>query len=132
MKGIIKNLAPHIFLIDGVGAFLTAINTGIIFILIQEWIGMPYQVLIPLAIIAAVFCIYSLGCHFFLKRNRRNYLRAIAIGNLMYISLTAILVYLHFDRLELLGIIYFVSEIMIVSILIYIEFSISKIIDLNQ
>jgi len=120
------NLSSKIFLIDGVGAFTTAFVLGIVFPNIQAYIGMPREILIPLALAAFGFFIYSISCHLFLKRNSKPFLRAIATANSIYCLVTAVLITLLFDQLTVIGIIYFLGEIIIVGVLIYLEISVSK------
>jgi hypothetical protein len=60
-----RTIEDKIFLFDAGGAFLASFMLGVVLTNFQEHIGMPKEVLIPLAITALVFCIYSLSCYFF-------------------------------------------------------------------
>lgn len=115
---------PKIFLVDGLGALLTAFIVGIVFTNFQESIGMPKVVLIALALIAVVFCIYSLSCFLFLKNNWKPFLKAIAIANLFYCIITAVLIITFFHQITILGLLYFIGEIIVIAVLVYFEFSI--------
>jgi hypothetical protein len=86
---------------------------------------MPVSVLTQLSMIAACFCIYSALCFLFLKRNWAPFIQIIGIANLLYCVLTMGVVLIHFQRLTALGIAYFLGEIVIVSVLIYIELNVA-------
>ncbi|WP_375579353.1 hypothetical protein ABWH96_20500 [Marivirga tractuosa] len=126
MKLADQLLSPpkKIFLIDALGAFLTASILGIVFTNFQEYIGIPTDILISLALIAVVFFIYSMSCFLFMKMKWKPYLKAIAIANLLYCILTVALILTFFHQLTLLGLFYFIGEIIVVLFLIYIELSI--------
>ena len=98
------------FLLDAFGAFLTALLLGVILPAFQPFFGMPVTVLYCLAGIAAVFCLYSLGCHFRAGDQWRPLLRAIALANLAYCCLTMGLVVYWWEQLTALGVLYFVGE----------------------
>lgn len=111
-----------IFLIDAIGAFVTAVTLGVIFTKIQGYIGMPRAILSILAFIALGFCIYSFSCYYFLKNDLKPFLKAIAIANLLYCLTTAILIFTLFQQLTIFGLFYFIGEIMVIGILVYFEF----------
>ncbi|WKV13600.1 hypothetical protein [Marivirga harenae] len=120
MDRILKN-PTKVFLIDAVGAFLTAITLGIVFTSVQEFIGMPKELLISLAIVASLFFIYSASCFFKPQKNWRTFLGVIATANLMYCLLTSFLIITYFDQLTIVGILYFVGEITLIVLLVYFE-----------
>lgn len=110
-----------IFLIDSLGAFVTAILIGLLLTRFQEFIGMPVEILFGLAGIAVFFCIYSLSCYLFLKRNWRPFLKAIAIANLLYCLTTIVLIITLYHQITILGLLYFVGEIIVIGVLVYFE-----------
>jgi hypothetical protein len=113
--------SKNIFLIDGLGASLTAFLTGAILIFFVEYLGMPQNILVTLVSIACVFAVYSLTCHFLKPKNWRFFLVFIAILNLVYCA-ALVGFALHFAvRLTLLGISYFTAEVVVVLILVYAE-----------
>jgi len=114
-----------LFLIDGLGALLTAFLTGVLLRMFEEAFGMPQKHLIILSILAGIFAIYSMSCYFFVGKKWRIFLRIIAIANLLYCFLTAGLVMYLYQQLTILGVIYFVAEILIVIALVYVELSVS-------
>ena len=110
-----------LFLLDGVGALLTAIFLAIHLNFLNEYIGMPENVLKSLAIVALIFCVYSFSCYFMPIKNRRPYLLAIALANLVYCMATLAAVVSNYESLTVLGISYFVLEVLIVCALVRIE-----------
>ena len=115
-----------LFLIDGLGAFLTAFLVGVILRKFEDNFGMPQKHLIILSILACIFAVYSMSCYFFVGKNWRTYLKIIAVANLMYCLLTAILVIVLYQQLTILGITYFIGEILIIIGLVYAELSVSS------
>lgn len=130
IKIIIKalTLKPKIvFLIDGLGAFLTALFLNSILKTFNEYFGMPLKTLTLLSIIALIFAIYSLSCFVFSDNNSQKLLRPIIVANLTYCILTIGLVIYFYSKLTTVCISYFVGEILIISGLIYIEIKTLKV-----
>lgn len=128
MKSIIKNIIiqlasqPRIlFLVDSVGALLTTLSLFVVLSTFHELIGMPLSVLTYLSILSVCFCLYSAACFLFLKRNWVPFIRIIGIANLLYCVLTMTLVLVYYSQLTPLGVAYFLGEIMIVGVIVYIE-----------
>ena len=82
---------------------------------------MPRKVLYPLSVLACVYAIYSLCCYWFAAKKWRPFLIVIAVANLMYCCITIALVVLFYYALTVLGVIYFVGEILVIIGLVYIE-----------
>jgi len=123
LKRNIKTLTlkPKIvFLIDGLGAVLTAILL-ITVKTFNEYFGMPLKTLTVLSIIAFIFAIYSLSCFAFSDNNSQKLLRPIIVANLTYCILTLGIVIYFYNKLTILGLTYFFGEILIISGLVYIE-----------
>ncbi|MCS4435181.1 hypothetical protein [Aquiflexum gelatinilyticum] len=133
MKRIIKNIIiqltgkPRIlFLVDSVGALLTTLSLFVVLRTFHESIGMPVSVLTYLSILSVFFCLYSVACFLFLKRHRVPFIWIIGIANLLYCVLTITLVLVYYPQLTALGVAYFLGEIMIVGILVFIELEVAK------
>lgn len=103
----------HMFLLDGLGAFLTATTVGIVFPMIQPWIGMPMVTLFALGWVAMLFAAYSLG-HYLGNHQWPGRLKLIMAGNSAYCLASAVLTVAHWQELTLLGRAYFIAEIIIV------------------
>jgi hypothetical protein len=122
---LIKNLRSNprkLFLIDGLGAILTAIILGVVFLNYQEYIGMPNNILIMLSLMASIFVVYSFTCYIKSFKNWWIYLKIIAFANLSYCCITMTLLYINFQSLTFFGLIYFMAEIIIIAMLVYMEF----------
>ncbi|MCF6348539.1 MAG: hypothetical protein L3J20_09610 [Flavobacteriaceae bacterium] len=84
---IISN-PKKLFLIDSLGAFITAFLLGVVLTRFEVVFGMPKTVLYYLSLIALIFSIYSICCHFLLEKNWKPYLKGIIIANLTYCLIT--------------------------------------------
>lgn len=116
-------LSPHrLFLLDGLGALLTAVMLFFVLARFEDFFGMPIAVLKPLAAAAVVFAVYSLTCHRFLKQNPKPFLLAIATANALYCITTVVLMQRHADRLTAFGFAYFIGEIIIIGFLVFLEY----------
>ncbi len=121
---IIQYTTQHpkqLFLLDGIGALVTAICLGFLLVKFESLFGMPKQVLYYLAAVACIFACYSLFCSFRLPQNWKPFLKIIAIANLIYCLTTAILVFQFQQELTMLGKLYFMGEIAIILFLVSIE-----------
>ena len=74
-----------------------------------------------LSAIALVFCVYSISCFFFVDQAWRPFLKAIVIANVTYCVLTLGLVVYFYPQVTILGLTYFLLEIVVVGGLVYIE-----------
>ncbi len=111
----------RLFLVDGLGALLTALLLGVVLVRFEVLFGMPKTTLYLLSLIAIVYTIYSFCCCFFNFSNWRPYLKAIIIANILYCILTTWLVFYFFSLLTILGLVYFLLEIIVICFLIVIE-----------
>jgi hypothetical protein len=115
-----------LFLIDSLGAFLSAIMLGLVLTRFETFFGVPADVLRILAIIPCVFFFYSFLFHLIKTKNERFYLTIIAVANLLYCCLTTFYVFQRYQKLTVWGLIYFVAEIIVVVILALYELKIVK------
>jgi hypothetical protein len=119
---ITTNIPPKkLFLIDSLGALLTALLVGVMIANLEHIFGMPQAIAHGLGLIAFLFAIYSFMCFLLINVNWRPFLRGIAFANLSYCIITAGLVVYLFQELTNLGIIYFLSEKVVVIVLVSIE-----------
>lgn len=116
-------LKKNIFLIDGIGAVITALMLA--FVLPRFGIGLPSPILEALAIVAAFFGLYSLGC-FLAKATRLVWLTLIIAANTIYCAVTAVVVVLFFGQLNIFGVLYFSGEILVIMILVVFEIKVLK------
>ncbi|MCW5924128.1 MAG: hypothetical protein KIS77_17535 [Saprospiraceae bacterium] len=116
---------PHkIFLLDGLGAMLSATCLGILLPRFPDTFGVPLGILFPLAGVACVFAAYSLACYFLAPVRWRPYLAGIALANTLYGLLTLWLVFGADLDLPLWGSTYFVLELIVLAGLIFLEWGV--------
>jgi hypothetical protein len=124
---IINKISPKkLFLIDSLGALLTAILLGIVLANFETVFGMPCKVLYGLSFMACLFSIYSFLCFLSIMVNWRFYMKVIACANLLYCCLTAVLVVFFYPSLSIFGVSYFLGELVVISILIYLEYKVIR------
>lgn len=105
---------------DAVGAFLSA-SFLMAMVRFNAYVGMPPKALAVLSAIAVSFCIYSTLCFFLVKTRPKPFLRIIITANALYGCLTTGLLFVHYAQLTALGLTYFVLEIIVISIIVFIE-----------
>ena len=110
-----------LFLLDSLGALLSAFLLGIVLVSYEDAFGVPTKTLHILAIIALIFAFNSIYCYFRVNENWRIYMRIVSIANLLYCCLTLLLIFWLSPAITLLGISYFVLEIIVVVSLALIE-----------
>ncbi|WP_460943173.1 hypothetical protein [Spirosoma daeguense] len=113
--------SKRIFLIDGIGAFITAFFLVAVLARLESNFGLSPKLLYVLASIASLFALYSLSCYVLPIRNWRKYVAIISVANLLYCLLTASLVIYHYNNLTILGLLYFTLEILIILGLVHLE-----------
>ncbi|MEO1260508.1 MAG: hypothetical protein AAFZ15_17055 [Bacteroidota bacterium] len=122
LQTIIKRLAPKkLFLIDGIGALLSAFLLGAIWTRFENIFGMPRSALYILALLPCFFAIYDFICYFKIKENWSPFLKVIAFANLLYCLISIGFLFNHYQQLTVLGLIYFFLELLIVILLAGIE-----------
>ncbi len=116
MKNLLNTIfsPERIFLVDGLGAALTATMLGVALPAFVGFFGMPTTVLYPLAGAAACLAIYSFSCHFLKPQRWQLYLRGIASLNLAYCCSSLVLMYFFWGALTTWGIAYFASEKLVI------------------
>lgn len=110
-----------LFLIDGIGATLTAFFLYVVLRTFYLYFGMSPNVLLYLSVIAVVFALYSFTCFRCLPNHWQPYLKAIAYANLIYCLFTAGLVTYYYHHLTILGLAYFCTEILVICTLAFVE-----------
>jgi ABC-type Fe3+-siderophore transport system permease subunit len=124
MLKMLNEQPRRIFLLDGIGALLTALLLTFLLARFQEAFGMPVSVLRILATIAFAFAIYSFICYFAAEK-WRPFLKFIAIANVTYCLVTSILLITNYKQLTVLGLVYFLAEILIILTLAIYEWRLS-------
>lgn len=115
----------NIFLVDAIGALVSAALIGLVLPIFISWIGLPIEVLNFLAVIALAYASFSFFCYWFVERVSR-FLLIIIFANLLYCAFTALIVVIFSDEITNLGRIYFVAEILIILMLVAVERSVYR------
>ena len=120
-----KYRSPKLFIVDAAGAFITII---LLFILYhkQEFIGMPRKAISLFIDIAGVFFLYSIITYFMNPSKWKDYLRIIAVFNVLYCFITIYYIFLNSQTLRLLGWLYFIGEILIILTLSIVELNVAN------
>lgn len=133
-----NKMSPRLlFLIDGLGAVLSAALLGLVLARLEGIFGMPPPVLHGLALLAVVFAVYSFFCFGWLSRqvppahdapprDGRPQLKIIALANLTYAALTLGLVLYLYPQISLWGLVYFALELVVVVGLALVELAVSR------
>lgn len=120
-----QHLTPKkLFLIDGIGALLSAFLSGFVWVYLQHHIGLPVSTLYALAIIALFYALYDLVCY---SRNKGvDFIRGIALLNMVYCGLLLVLGIQHSQSLTYFGWGIVITECSVVALLVYVEFSMAS------
>lgn len=121
-----NDILKKLFLLDGIGALVSAFLLGVVLVKFQNYFGIPKTTLYVLAALPCFFAIYDFICFFKIDKNLGRLLKGIAIVNLLYCVLSLGLAFYHFQEITLLGWTYVIVEIFIVVILAIIEFKIAR------
>src|SRR5690606_9693846 len=112
----------QLFLVDSMGALLTALLTGIIMPKFEKFLGIPASLLYSLSAIALALFVYSLLCHFSAGMYIRQLMLIITLLNILYCCTTLILLAYHSSTITTWGWVYFSGEIVIILALASLEF----------
>jgi len=118
--------AKKIFLIDSIGAVISACMLGLVLVHFQQYIGMPTKVLYSLTVLAAVLASYSFFGYLGKLWANTIALKVISLANMAYCCLTICFMVYFYESLTLLGITYFALEKLIVIPLAILEWKTSK------
>lgn len=128
LKKIINQLKEQqkkLFLIDSIGAFITAFLLFAVLRNFNQYIGLSKEVLTYLALTAFAFSLYS-ACFLFLKQYCRVFIWVIIIANLFYCILIILVLTVNYPLITVTGFCYFLIEIIIICILVYIELNVAS------
>lgn len=116
----------RLFLIDGLGAIVSAFLLGVVLVKWQKIFGIPPSTLYILAAIPIFFAIYDFYCY--RKGNGKSgiMLKAIAILNLLYCCISIGFAIYHHQEIKLFGWIYILNEVAIIIALVIIELSVAN------
>lgn len=119
---MLKAINPKkLFLIDSLGALLTAIMLGFVLVRFENSFGMPKKELYTLSSIAWIFFICSGLCFLGNSGKWRLFMKFIAFANLMYCCFTIGLIVYFYKQLTILDFLYFLGEIILIICLAFME-----------
>lgn len=110
-----------LFLIDSIGALVTALLTGFILPVFTTEMGIAEIPLRLLSAIAFCYSIYSILCYISQAAHNGRFLTVIAIMNILYAAFSIALLALHSNSVTILGWLYFSGEALILFTLAYVE-----------
>ncbi|MEQ8471896.1 MAG: hypothetical protein RIC35_11965 [Marinoscillum sp.] len=115
-----------LFLIDGIGAIMSALLLGVVLANLERIFGIPSSTLYFLAILPIFFAIYDF--YGYRKGNDKlsPYLTGIAVINLLYCCLSIGVAFRHIGTITNFGWTYILIEILIVTILVIVELKVAK------
>lgn len=119
-------MKQKLLLLDSIGALLSTLLLVIVGTY-ESVFGISKEIIELLLPFPVVFSIYSLASYYLSKHKWPLFLKIIATANLFYCLLTLYIVIDHFEKLTILGVSYFLSEIGIIVILALYEFKVSQI-----
>ncbi len=122
----LRKKPKRLFLIDGLGALVTLFFLAVVLTRFQEYIGMPKKELYFLSIFAVIFSVYSITCYLLKPVNWNILLRIIAFANLVYCFITIGYICYFYEHLTVIGLLYFIIEILIIFVLINLELTVAR------
>lgn len=119
--------SKKLFLVDGLGALLSAIMLGVALVKLEHIFGIPRQALYILAAIPCLFLVYDIyGYKIQSSSKARKLLEGIAYMNIAYCILSIGLAFYHIGTITTLGWTYIVIEILIILGLVIVELRVAK------
>lgn len=111
----------NIFLIDGIGAILSAGFTGYLLPRYSLFLGLPVALLQALGLIALMYAAGSLSFHFWVKNKKSWMLLAVLLANLFYCLISVSLIF-GSERITWRGKAVLAAEIVVVLLVVSLEF----------
>ena len=111
-----KTLQPNqLFVIDGLGALISAFFLGVVLIHFQSLVGIPTSTLYLLAAIPCAFFLFDVYSYLSTREDKSALLFGIGTLNLLYCVLSLGLTIFHSSSVTTLGWVYIIVEILIVA-----------------
>ncbi len=126
----VKRHPNKLFLIDGLGAILSAFLLGVVLVKLERFFGIPCYALYFLAALPICFAVYDFYCYRKKKNNPEKFLKGIAIINLLYCGISIVTAWYHSKTITPLGWSYIILEVLIVIALAIIELRVANKISL--
>lgn len=114
------------FIIDAIGAALSAIMLGLMLPYYQRFLAIPNGILEILVLPPVLFLLFDLVVLFLKPNQLKPYLFVVALFNAAYVLLSLILLGLHAADIQLFAFLYFAGELLIVGWMAYQEMTCAK------
>ncbi len=115
-----------LFLLDGLGATLSAFLLGVVLVKLERTFGIPSQSLYILATLPVIFVIYDLYCIRKTRTDEGPLLKGIALINLSYCCISIVFAFYHFSTITIYEWAYLLTEILMTIFLASIEFKVAR------
>lgn len=115
-----------LFMLDGIGAVVSALFLGMILPNTENIFGFPKSVLYLLSGFPICFAFYDLFAYYLLNDKYHLFLRFIASANIAYCIISIGVAFNHQDKILIPGWLYLIGEIIIVTLLVSIELKTAK------
>lgn len=118
-----------LFIIDGIGALCSVFFLGFVLVKFKTLVGIPVS---SLYVLAGIPCFYAvLDFYFYVNKNNLTgfFLKLIGNLNITYCIFSLSIAFMHIKTLTMLGWMYILVEICIISVLVYFELKISNQLD---
>ncbi len=121
-----KNVKNYIFLIDATGALLSFTLTYFLWKSLDDLFGLPRNALYLICSLALGLMCFSIASHFFSLRKKSTklvLLNVLIVLNLAYCIFIISVIYIFTEMISAFGIIYWTLEMVLISLLIFLEFA---------
>ena len=115
-----------LFLMDALGAIISAILLGVVLVKLESVFGVPANMLYFLAAIPVLFILYDLFCLTKRKNNLSPFLKGIAVVNIMYCCLSIGMAVYHLKTITIFGYLYILIEVIITFTLAVFEYKVAN------
>ncbi len=120
-----KQHPKQLFLVDALGAIISALLLYVLLMPYAEWVGLPAAHIKALAIGAVCLAGYDLLARAVFTTERKWTLSVIALLNTSYCVITSGVLIANYSKITLVGWAYFIGEMAIVAVLVYLEWRVS-------
>ncbi len=127
-----RSSPKRLFLVDGLGAVLSAFLLGVVLVRLESFFGIPRTTLYFLAFLPCLFAVFDLYSYQNNGDNTSRFLRGIATANLLYCCLSIGLAFYHVNEITVFGWIYIIIEVVIIIILSVVEFKVARLLSLKD
>ena len=110
-----------VFLLDAIGAFASIFLLFLLIVPNENFFGLSHSIAINLSIPILCLMIFSASCFFLKPTKWKVFMKFVVLGNLAYCLFTTIIILQNFKQLTILGVSYFLIEILVILLIVRIE-----------